>query len=211
MRKLIPGLLMLLLSTAAVARKSGLQPGDILFQYIPCGPMCEAIAATTPCAREHPFNHCGVVVRQGDSMLVLEAIGRNVHTTPLSGFLQRDTSSMVYAGRLKDAARGEIDANLERAQALLGRPYDRIYLPGDTAVYCSELVYESYYRNGRRLFHTEPMSFRNTAGTTDPGWTDYYQEMGRAIPEGLPGTNPCAISRDPAITLLRFPKEALLR
>ncbi len=189
--------------------KAQLKEGDILFQFIPCGPLCDAIVATTPCAEDHPFNHCGILLLQGDSVLVLEAIGREVHTTPLAAFLKRDTGQTVYIGRLKGASDAELAADLARAKALRGRPYDDVYLPGDSALYCSELVYESYYRNGKRLFQPEPMSFKSAGGQTFPGWIDHYRELGRDIPEGLPGTNPCGLSRDPAIELLRLRKDQL--
>lgn len=195
----------------AMSQDRGLRAGDILFQFIPCGPLCDAIVATTPCAKDHPFNHCGIVMRDDDSLHVLEAIGTSVRKTPLSKFVVRDTGSRVYVGRLRDARRSEIAANLDRAKALLGRPYDNSYLPGDTALYCTELVYESYLRNGRRLFKTEPMTFKSGDGRTDSGWADYYKALGRDIPEGLPGTNPCGISRDPALRLFQVDKGELLR
>lgn len=206
---LIPAML---LSARSDARKHDvLKEGDILFQFIPCGPLCDAIVATTPCAKDHPFNHCGIVLREGDSLVVLEAIGKNVHTTPLSKFTGRDTGRSLYVGRLKDAKNVELAANLKRAKALLGRPYDDIYLPGDTALYCSELVYESYFRNGKRVFQTEPMTFKSGDGSTYSGWADYYSDLGRDIPEGLPGTNPCGLSRDKAIRLMKMRKADLVR
>ena len=76
-----------------------LRNGDIVFQYIPCGDLCIAIAETTPCARERPFNHCGIIVKAGDSVSVLEAIGKDVHTTPLKVFMKRDTALQLYVGR----------------------------------------------------------------------------------------------------------------
>jgi hypothetical protein len=206
--RLLSGMLLLAcVPVGSFAQK--LRAGDIMFQFIPCGPLCDAIVATTPCAKDHPFNHCGIVLQEGDSLLVLEAIGKRVHTTPLPVFLERDTAKGVYVGRLRSGTGAEIAANLIRAKSLSGRPYDDVYLPGDSALYCSELVYESYYRNGEKLFHPEPMSFKTADGATFSGWADYYRDLGREIPEGLPGTNPCGLSRDPAIELFQVPKRQL--
>ena len=95
MRRLLSILLVSISATVAGQPAAPLREGDILFQFIPCGPLCDAIVATTPCANEHPFNHCGIVVCSGDSVQVLEAIGRNVHTTALPAFLKRDRTYRV--------------------------------------------------------------------------------------------------------------------
>ncbi len=210
MRRLLSVLAISLSLTSAGAQSpTRLKEGDILFQYIPCGPLCDAIAATTPCAKDHPFNHCGIVVRSGDSLSVLEAIGKDVHTTPLAAFVSRDTGLNVYAGRLSNLSPAAIRGNLDRAKALTGRPYDESYLPGDSALYCSELIYESFLKDGQRIFRPEPMSFKSADGTTDPGWTDHYRKLGQEIPEGLPGTNPCALSRHPAVRMFVVEKKTL--
>lgn len=210
MRALFSILLLALASAATARNDNSLKAGDILFQFIPCGPLCDAIVATTPCAEAHPFNHCGIIIGLGDSLLVLEAIGKDVHETPLRDFLRRDTGASVYIGRLKQRNEAEIAANLGRARRLVGRPYDDSYLPGDSALYCSELVYESYYRGNRRMFSTEPMRFSTPDGKIFPGWARYYQDLGRPVPEGQPGTNPCGLSLDPQIRLFRRSKAQLL-
>jgi len=187
-----------------------LRNGDIVFQYIPCGDLCIAIAETTPCAREHPFNHCGIIVKAGDSVSVLEAIGKNVHATPLSVFLKRDTATQLFVGRPRKNTGVDPDAAVRKAGSLAGKPYDDVFLPGDSALYCSELVFESYQREGRPVFALVPMTFKSPrSGQTFPAWTEYYRGLNRSIPEGLPGINPCAIANDPVIRLMVFPKGTL--
>lgn len=182
-----------------------LRSGDIVFQYIPCGDLCTAIVETTPCAKDHPFNHCGIVVKKGDSVVVIEAIGKDVHATPLEAFLKRDTAAQLYAGRPVKGT--NIKEALFKANLLTGRPYDDAFMPGDSALYCSELVYECYSFKGRLAFTLEPMTFKSSrTGSTYPAWTAYYASLGQPIPEGLPGINPCAISRSPMIHLMAIPK-----
>ena len=208
-------LLLTVISWKAIARGDGsssiarqLRSGDIVFQCIPCGDLCTAIVETTPCAREHPFNHCGIVVRNGDSVSVIEAIGKDVHATPLISFLKRDTAIQLFVGRpLKAAGVDTYDA-LRKAIALQGRPYDDAFMPGDSALYCSELVYACYLRKGKPAFALAPMTFKSPhSGETFPAWIAYYSALGRPVPEGLPGINPCAIARSPLIELLVFNKK----
>lgn len=80
--------------------------------------------------------------------------------------------------------------------AFLGRPYDDAFLPGDSALYCSELIYECYRNpSGERVFTLEPMTFKARPNTdTEPAWVAYYKSLGATIPEGLPGINPCALA-----------------
>ena len=202
------------LSATANARQRGLRaiakelyPGDIVFQYIPCGALCNAIVATTPCAPGHPFNHCGIVQKTGSNVVIIEAIGRDVHATALVDFLKRDTSAQLFVGRPVFVSGLDIPGVIRAAQRLQGRPYDDAFLPGDSALYCSELVYAAYTAAGRPVFSLAPMTFKSPqTGTTFPAWTDYYAALHIPVPEGQPGINPCAIAHDPAIHLMTIRK-----
>mgnify|MGYP003338349778 CR=1 FL=1 len=57
---------------------SNLQVGDLLFQDLDCGPLCDAIEAVTEGAEGRDFSHCAMVVQVGDSLKVVEAIGSEV-------------------------------------------------------------------------------------------------------------------------------------
>lgn len=188
---------------------TGLRDGDIVFQYIPCGELCVAIVETTPCGTDRPFNHCGIVTRRGDSIAVIEAIGSSVHASSLKVFMSRDTSAVVYAGRPVDGV--NVNEAIAKANLLSGRPYDDAFLPGDSALYCSELIYACYSQGGKLAFTLEPMTFISPrTGQTYPAWADYYKSLRLPIPEGVPGINPCAISRSPLIRMMSLPKRQLL-
>ena len=169
-------LLLMVISWKAIARKNGglssiahqLQSGDIVFQYIPCGDLCTAIAETTPCAHEHPFNHCGIVIKNGDSVSIIEAIGKDVHATQLAFFLKRDTAVQLFVGRPLKTAGFDTREALCKARALEGRPYDDAFIPGDGALYCSELVYVCYLQKGKPAFTLEPMTCIRPANTGRP-------------------------------------------
>ncbi len=174
-----------------------LQPGDILFQNLPCGGMCDAIIATTPCANDRRFNHCGVAVKDSGKWFVVEAIGKEVQKTPLEKFTARDTSQKLFIGRARTSGNFRKKA-AQKSLHYLGRPYDSPFLPGDSALYCSELVWESFAPHGQKLFSLQPMTFKAN-GKTHPVWQAYYAALKQPIPEGVPGINPCAIANSPEV------------
>ena len=57
-----------------------LREGDLLFQNLNCGALCDAIETVTEGVDGKDFSHCGIVVELNDSLKVIEAIG-DVDTT----------------------------------------------------------------------------------------------------------------------------------
>ena len=76
-----------------------IQEGDLLFQDLDCGPLCDAIEAVTVGAKGNKYSHCALAIRKNDSIKVIEAIGSAVTVTDLNAFLGRCTLTSV--GRLK--------------------------------------------------------------------------------------------------------------
>ena len=183
-----------------------LKEGDILFQRLPCGSLCDAIVETTPCDAALSFNHCAIFRYDRGQPVVVEAIGTQVQQTPLALFLQRDTASRLSVGRVGNPALAQTAAR--KSGQYLGRPYDDAFLPGDSALYCSELVWESYQGPAGPVFRLEPMTFRS-GGRTHPGWVEYYMKLNAPIPEGEPGINPCGIAGSNAVTMMAIPKSEL--
>lgn len=178
-----------------------LQQGDLVFQNLTCGELCQAILAVTPCQTGKTFNHCGIVNVTDSGIFVIEAIGTKVQQTPLSVFEHRNANPVAFA-RLR-GRKGASSAAVARALKYLGRPYDDAFLPGDSALYCSELIWECYEERGKKIFELQPMTFK-APGTdsTFAGWQNYYQQLGRPVPEGAPGINPCGIANEPFLEWL---------
>lgn len=187
-----------------------LQDGDIVFQKLPCGGLCDAIIATTPCVNDRRFNHCGIVHVQGNSATVVEAIGKQVQETSLGKFMARDMVGQLAIARVKSNYRKQAKASVSKAEKFLDRPYDAVFLPGDSSLYCSELVWESYLdaNTGEKLFSLQPMTFKEN-GATHPKWQEYYQQLGASIPEGLLGINPCAIANSDKVEFFSVPKQLI--
>jgi uncharacterized protein YycO len=186
------------------------QPGDLLFQDLDCGPLCDAIETVTQGVDGAHFSHLGMVARAGaEGIVVIEAVSAGVVETPLKEFLGRSADAhgrpKVLVGRLREPYRALIPKAATAADQFLGKPYDDIYVIDDTAFYCSELVYEAFRRanDGAPVFSLEPMTFIDPAtGRTFPAWADYYAKLEHAIPEGEPGLNPGGISRSPKVEIV---------
>ncbi len=181
-----------------------LREGDIVFQNLPCGGMCDAIIATTPCANDRRFNHCGILTVDSGKWLVVEAIGKAVQQTPLETFMARDTASRLFVGRAKISGKNRKEA-ARKSLSYLGRPYDDPFLPGDSALYCSELVWEIFSQNDKKIFSLQPMTFKSK-GKTHPAWEKYYQALAQPIPEGVLGINPCAIANSEQVRFFSVSK-----
>ena len=198
------GFLLLLCSACHFIQedKQVVQSGDLLFQDLDCGPLCDAIEKVTHGYKGRSFSHIGLVYVRNDSAYVVEAVGKDVHLTPLTSFLSRSTDSSgkpkVMQGRLKEEHRHLIEPAIAFALKQLGVPYDDAFIYDNGSYYCSELIYDAFREGnaGKDFFELEPMTFKNPEdGKTFPAWEEYYQSLDFEIPEGQPGCNPAGISR----------------
>ncbi|MDX5347395.1 MAG: hypothetical protein LPK19_09115 [Hymenobacteraceae bacterium] len=198
--------------TSVFAQKNSgtfaLQQGDLLFQDLDCGPLCDAIEKVTAGHNGSTFSHVGiVVVGSAGKVMVLEAIGDSVQQTPIEKFLARskDTAGKpkVAVGRLTKEYQHVIPAAIKTAQMLRAKPYDNVFLIDNDAYYCSELVYLAFKdKNNNSLFELNPMTYIDpeTKQTFTP-WQTYFDNLHTPVPEGLPGINPGGISRSTALKM----------
>lgn len=180
------------------------KPGDLLFQNLDCGPLCEAIETVTYGKDGLKFSHIGLVIERHDSLYVIEAIGKQVQLTPIAKFFAR-TPNPIYWARLKPTFQPLLDSALAFALAQEGTPYDEPFLYNNKKYYCSELIYDAFKaaNHNQPLFVLEPMTFKHPfTQQFFPAWVTYYKDLHMAIPEGEPGINPAGISRSTAIDWL---------
>ncbi len=160
---------------------SPLHTGDLLFHVVSQG---NAITDVTPGMIDHV-----AIVMSPDS--VIEAVGKGVKMTPIDSLRQQDGYYLM--ARVKGA---DSKQSLRNALQYLGRPYDRLYLPDNDAIYCSELVQLSFVdKHGKRLFSPIPMSFHDATGRITDYWRQFYAKHQLEVPEGEPGTNPGELSQ----------------
>ncbi len=188
------------LALTASGQRQVLQEGDLLF----CSSdTANAITAVTSGVDGLPIDHVAVVHRIGGDqgpLFVIEAVKPCVRLTPINDFLEEN--GLVIVGRV-GIADLDVQLSVRHCLAMVGKPYDDLYLPGDSAVYCSELVQMNYVTTAnQQIFGTIPMSFHDESGRITDYWTDFYARHGMAVPEGEPGTNPGELSRRPQVSIL---------
>ena len=183
--------------------------GDLLFQDIDCGPMCDAIEQVTSGIDGARFSHIGLVVYKDNNIFVLESVSKGVILTPLNQFLERSSDSLgnpkVIVGRLKQQFSNIINPAVLAAEKYLCKPYDTVFSIINDSYYCSELIYLSFKSaNGNKdFFKLSPMTFK-TPGSEKyfKVWEDYFTQMNITIPEGEPGINPGGISRSDLLDIV---------
>lgn len=187
-----------------------IQQGDILFQDLDCGDLCDAIENVTQGVDSARLSHIGIVViDEKGNPFVIEAYGKHVSSTPLNRFLNRTKDSnknpKVLVGRIKDNYNELIDPAVSYAKTLIGKPYDDTFVINSDDFYCSELIFYSFMmaNNGKPLFLLSPMTFKEVGKDQfNPAWVEYYEKLKCEIPEGEPGINPGAISRSEYIEIV---------
>ncbi len=180
-----------------------LRSGDLLFVANAEG---NRITEVTEGIEGLGIDHVAIVSEEKSGLAeltVIEAVPEGgVIQSPLDSFLVRlGAGESVLVGRISGL---DAEASILRAKEYLGLPYDDLFMPGDSAVYCSELVQKSMVleKTGEPVFGTVPMSFHDSTGRVTGFWTDFYAARGLSVPEGEPGTNPGEMSRDPRVKIL---------
>lgn len=184
--------------------KVALQDGDLLFQDMDCGPLCDAIEAVTEGYSGNDFSHMGMVYHRNDTIYIIEAAGNAVRLTTLDKF-SKNTKKPMPVGRLKKKYRKLIPDAINFSLKQLGVPYDDEYVYDNGSYYCSELIYDAFKaaNKNKPFFELFPMTYKQP-GTNEffPAWVEYYKEIGKAIPEGLPGCNPGGMSTSDKIEII---------
>ncbi|WP_245895649.1 YiiX/YebB-like N1pC/P60 family cysteine hydrolase [Flavobacterium album] len=183
---------------------SFLKDGDLIFQDMDCGPLCDAIEAVTEGYKGKDFSHMGMVYFRNDSLYIIEAAGSSVRLTTLKKFSQ-NTSKEMPVFRLKEKYRKLIPAAVAFSLQQIGVPYDEEYVYDNGAYYCSELIYDAFMfaNGGKPFFQMTPMTYKQP-GTNEffRAWVEYYKSIGKPIPEGLPGCNPGGMSVSDKIEII---------
>ena len=213
-KKFIAILLLFALTNCTLKKpQEPLQEGDLLFQDLNCGALCDAIETVTQGIEGKKFSHCAMVVKQNDTLKIVEAIGGNVQISTLHHFFARsgDTTAIknITIARTNKMNQEQLAKASSFAVQQVGQPYDDEFIMNNGKWYCSELLYEAFKvaNNQKEFFSLAPMTFKDPATKKYfPAWIDYYKELEKPIPEGQLGLNPGSISRSDKLTILKIDK-----
>ncbi len=185
----------LFVSFFVFGQTSKLKNGDLLFQKMNCGELCDAIHAVTEGFDGNDFSHLGLVVIENDTVFIIEAAGNAVRKVTLEQF-SKNTQSTMFIGRVKSKYTKLIPQVISFSKQQIGIPYDDVYLYDNRKYYCSELIYDAFLKAyGKPFFELQPMTFKKpNTNEFFPAWVDYYQNLKIEIPEGKLGCNPGGIS-----------------
>jgi hypothetical protein len=204
MTKWIFILLFPFLSFAQNISLKDLKDGDLIFQDMDCGPLCDAIEAVTEGYKGTDFSHMGMVYHRNDTLYIIEAAGKAVRLNTYDKFA-KNTKKPMYVGRLKKQYQKLIPQAIAFSLKQLGVPYDDEYIYNNGAYYCSELLYDAFMfaNSGKPFFTLYPMTYKQP-GTNAffPAWVDYYKTISKEIPEGKPGCNPGGMSTSDKIEII---------
>jgi hypothetical protein len=190
--------------TALAQSNIQLQDGDLIFQDMDCGPLCDAIEAVTEGYNGADFSHMGMVYHRNDTIYIIEAAGNAVRLTPLDKF-RKNTSKPMPVGRLKPENNNLIPQAIAFSLRQMGVPYDEEYVYNNGSYYCSELIYDAFLfaNNNKPFFTLEPMTYKQPGTNVFfPAWVAYFKSISKNIPQGQPGCNPGGISLSDKITVV---------
>jgi hypothetical protein len=190
-----------------------LQEGDLLFQDLDCGELCDAIEAVTQGVDGRDFSHCAMVVQVNDTLKVIEAIGDQVQLNSLHHFFARSGDTLkvekISIARLKNPYSHIAAKAASEILGFMGMPYDDDFSMSNEKYYCSEIIHEAFKsaNNGKVFFEPAPMTFKQPEKDEYfPVWLTYFKDLGIPIPEGEPGINPGLISRSDKLEIVKIEK-----
>ena len=143
-RRFVYGVMLVVSSTFGTAEAQSpslverIAEGDLIFQA-----SRSTQADTLRIVTGSPLTHMGLIVRDGAGWAVLEA-SATVRLTPLDTWIASGIDGAVAVKRLPDLSDEVLARVVAAAQTMVGRPYDPLFRWDDSAIYCSELVYDAF-------------------------------------------------------------------
>ena len=207
---LLLGMAVILQSCNKIKNNYDLQNGDLLFSVGKGdSELLSAIQHTTAMDEEAPFSHVGIVSVEENKTYVLEATSPDgVVKTEIEDFFDEaatmEGKHLIAVGRVADEYQYIIPDAIKNAEKYLGKKYDYSYDESNNSVYCSELVRFAFLDSlGNPIFEPIAMTFRDSeTGYVDEYWLKHFEELGKDVPEGEPGTNPADMTKSPVIKIV---------
>ena len=172
--------------------KVQLRNGDLLFVTAKESGLSGAINNVTQKQKTASFDHIGILEKEGNRMFVLHAAPKGgSQKQDIKDFLkdQKEEGQEVIVYRLKPEYQKTIPGAVEKANSMVGKPYNFNYILDENSYYCSDFVERAF--RAEHIFKLEPMTFIDPkTGKTNTFWEEFYAKKKLKVPEGEPGCNP---------------------
>lgn len=170
----------------------GLKNGDLLFVTAKKSGLSGAINNVTQKQKNASFDHIGILQKDKTGVFVLHAAPKGgSQKQNLNEFLkdQANDGQKVVLYRLKPQFQKNIPDAIEKANSMLGKPYNFNYILDDNSYYCSDYIERAFRKD--KIFTLEPMTFIDPkTGKTNMFWEEFYAKKNLRVPEGELGCNP---------------------
>lgn len=147
--------------------------------------------------------HVAMLEVAGDGLNIIDAtIRHGVDSHPIdtffSDFVRHDgTLPCFIIKRVPDIDGARV---IRQAKAYVGRPYDVSFGHGTDALFCTELVRESFVTaDNDTLFQEVTMQFSEPDGTLPAYWERLFGRLGATPPDGQLGTTPWQMASSPLL------------
>lgn len=149
-------------------------------------------------SNKHNYSHVALVyVNDGEEFVIHAIPNRGVVKQRMIQFLADRNDQGVDLYRVtKDIDRVHV---ISRAKAMLGKPYNNLFLDQHDSFYCSQLVTYAYEKEG--VFELTPLRF-GRGNQTDEEWIKYYQEYEMTVPTDEMGSSPNSLVESTMIQLI---------
>ncbi len=170
----------------------GLKNGDLLFVTAKESGLSGAINNVTQKQKNASFDHIGILQKDKMGVFVLHAAPKGgSQKQNLNEFLkdQANDGQKVVVYRLKPQFQKNIPDAIEKANSMVGKPYNFNYILDDNSYYCSDYIERAFRKD--KIFTLEPMTFIDPkTGKTNMFWEEFYAKKNLKVPEGELGCNP---------------------
>ncbi|WP_181401245.1 YiiX/YebB-like N1pC/P60 family cysteine hydrolase [Apilactobacillus micheneri] len=153
--------------------------GDLLFVRSKNSKLEQMIADST--SQKHDYTHVGILI---DKHVVNATTKYGCIKESLDEFIS-EQKAPIDIFRIMNK-RIDFDLIRQRAEAMLGLPYNHSFLQANKGLYCSELITEIF--KDYHIFQLEPLKFGT--GEQVKYWEQYYQKLGLTLPKDELGSSP---------------------
>lgn len=198
-------LLAMLQYCAPSSAEKSVKNGDLLFVTAKESGLSGAINNVTQKQKAASFDHIGIVEEVQHQFFVLHAAPKGgSQKQPLADFMkdQAADGQKVVVYRLKPEYRNTISSAIQKAESMVGKPYNFNYILDENSYYCSDFIERAFRKD--QIFKLEPMSFKDPkTGTTNAFWEEFYRKKNLKVPEGEPGCNPNGLAGSDKLERIR--------